>query len=74
MDASGGDPPPRSRLHPPGTLAGARRQEQSVTQRFGNPTIGKQRKSEQCADDWITTYADEGEPSRVLLMRALLVA
>jgi len=28
-------------------LAGARRQEQSVTQRFGNPTIGKQRKSKQ---------------------------
>jgi hypothetical protein len=55
-------------------LAGARRQEQSVTQRFGNPTIGKQRKSEQRADDRITTYADEGEPSRVLLMRALLVA
>ena len=24
---------------------GSRRQEQSVTQRFGNPTIGKQRKS-----------------------------
>ena len=47
MDASGGDPPPRSRLHPPGTLAGARRQEQSVTQRFGNPTIGTQRKSKQ---------------------------
>ena len=47
MDASGGDPPPRSRLHPPGILAGARHQEQSVTQRFGNPTIGKQRKSKQ---------------------------
>ena len=26
---------------------GSRRQEQSVTQRFGNPTIGKQRKSKQ---------------------------